>query len=86
MKRILKNALIAIPVLILIFVCISAGAVFAEEKKADADAGLKKAPHIVFKESVHDFGEVMQNARPKYTFSFKNTGKRKLVIEKVKAG
>ncbi len=44
------------------------------------------APRIEFKESSHDFGDVLQEAKPKHTFTFKNTGSRKLIIEKVKAG
>ena len=49
-------------------------------------AETKDVPHIEFKEYVHDFGEVLQDTKPKHTFMFRNTGDRKLVIEKVKAG
>ena len=43
-------------------------------------------PRIELNKSSHDFGEVLQGAKPKHTFMFKNTGDRKLVIEKIKAG
>ena len=50
------------------------------------NAETKDVPHIEFKEYDHDFGDVLQGTKPKHTFTFKNTGKSKLVIEKVKAG
>ena len=50
------------------------------------NAETKDVPHIEFKEYVHDFGEVLQDTKPKHTFMFRNTGGQKLVIEKVKAG
>ncbi len=86
MEQVLKRAAGLISVCILFFVFVSVNSVSADNKKDDARAVSKDAPHIEFKESSHDFGKVLQNAKPKYTFTFKNTGKSKLVIEKVKAG
>jgi hypothetical protein len=73
-------------VFILLFMGIHAGVVFAGEKKPEVGGVSKDSSHIEFKEDSHDFGEVMQAAKLKHTFTFDNTGKRKLVIEKVKAG
>ncbi len=50
------------------------------------NAETKDVPHIEFKEYVHDFGNVLQDTKPKHTFTFRNTGGQKLIIEKVKAG
>ena len=86
MELILKKATGLISFLILFFVFVTVNAVNADEQKDDAKAVLKDAPRIEFKETTHDFGEVLQGAKPKYTFMFKNIGNQKLIIEKVKAG
>ncbi len=86
MKHALKRAAEIMSVFILLFALVSVNGVNADEKNDEAKAVSKDAPRIEFKEAVHDFGEVFQNAKPKHTFTFKNIGKSKLVIEKVKAG
>jgi len=43
-------------------------------------------PKVQFMETVYDFGTVKQESAVKHTFSFKNTGNSKLIIERVKAG
>ncbi len=43
-------------------------------------------PKISFKETTKDFGKVRQGEELKTEFSFTNTGKGELLIEKVKAG
>jgi len=86
MERVQKKVAGLIYVLMLFVIFVSVNTVIAEEKNQDAKAVLKDAPRIEFKESTHDFGEVAQGSKPKHTFTFKNTGKSKLIIEKVKAG
>ncbi len=54
-----------------------------EPAKAAQDKG--PASSIQFAELSHDFGKAAQNAALKYAFTFKNTGKGKLLIENVKA-
>lgn len=54
-----------------------------EEAKGDQKTG--DVPKIKFDEQSHDFGKVQQNTPVKYSFTFKNVGKGKLIIENVKA-
>ena len=42
-----------------------------------------KAPKIVFKEDVHDFGKVPRGPELQYNFKFTNKGNAPLVIERV---
>ncbi|MCU0372767.1 MAG: DUF1573 domain-containing protein [Ignavibacteria bacterium] len=42
-----------------------------------------KAPKIVFKEDVHDFGKVPRGPELQYNFKFTNKGNASLVIERV---
>ena len=75
MECVRKRAVAAvIPVLILFFVCFAAGAVFADGKKTASSGVPKDAPHIEFKQPAHDFGEVMQDAKPEHTFIFNSNG------------
>ncbi len=59
----------------------------AQEKPDQAKAAQKTgdAPKIKFNEQSHDFGKVQQNTPVEYSFTFKNLGKGKLIIENVKA-
>ena len=54
-----------------------------EQAKGDQKTG--DVPKIKFNEQSHDFGKVQQNTPVKYSFTFKNVGKGKLIIENVKA-
>ena len=54
-----------------------------EQAKGDQKTG--DVPKIKFNEQSHDFGKVQQNTPVKYSFTFKNAGKGKLIIENVKA-
>jgi hypothetical protein len=54
-----------------------------EQAKAAQKTG--DAPKIKFDEQAHDFGKVQQNTSVKHSFTFKNVGKGKLIIENVKA-
>ena len=54
-----------------------------EQAKVDKKTG--DVPKIKFDEQSHDFGKVQQNTPVKYSFTFKNVGKGKLIIENVKA-
>jgi hypothetical protein len=54
-----------------------------EQAKGDQKTG--DVPKIKFDEQTHDFGKVQQNTPVKYSFTFKNVGKGKLIIENVKA-
>lgn len=42
-----------------------------------------KAPKIVFKEEVHDFGKVPRGPELQYNFKFTNKGNANLIIERV---
>lgn len=42
-----------------------------------------KAPKIVFKEDVHDFGKVPRGPELQYNFKFTNKGNANLIIERV---
>ncbi|WP_211327185.1 DUF1573 domain-containing protein [Chitinophaga flava] len=44
-----------------------------------ADAG--KATDLTFEEKVHNFGDITQGEKVEYSFKFKNTGTRDLIIE-----
>ena len=46
---------------------------------------LKKAPKIVFETTDYDFGKVKSGTMVKYSFVFKNEGKRDLIIRKTKS-
>jgi len=54
-----------------------------EQAKVDQKTG--DVSKIKFDEQYHDFGKVQQNTPVKYSFTFKNVGKGKLIIENVKA-
>jgi hypothetical protein len=45
-----------------------------------------EGPHIVFDQSVHDFGLVMDKQELKCTFTFRNAGTQTLIVEKVNTG
>ena len=46
---------------------------------------LKDAPKIEFQEKVYNFGTIKQNDVVEHEFKFKNTGKKDLIIRKIKA-
>ncbi len=77
MEKVLKRGAVLTAIILLLSGSASLNIVNAETKDI---------PHIEFKEYDHDFGDVLQDTKPKHTFTFKNTGNSKLVIEKVKAG
>lgn len=56
-----------------------------QPNQAKAAQNTGDAPKIKFDEQSHDFGKVQQNTPVEYSFSFKNVGKAKLIIENVKA-
>jgi len=45
----------------------------------------QKDSTIVFNKTTHDFGEIAQGVPQTYSFEFKNTGKKVLIIENVRA-
>ena len=77
MKKVLKRGVVLTALILLLSGFTSRNIVNAETKDV---------PHIEFKGYDHDFGDVLQDTKPKHTFTFKNTGNRKLIIEKIKAG
>jgi hypothetical protein len=83
-----KKALL--PVLFFAALCLTvmqADAQQGQEQPDKAKAAQKTgdAPKIKFDEQSHNFGKVQQNTPVKYSFTFKNVGKGKLIIENVKA-
>jgi hypothetical protein len=81
---------VLLPVLFFAAICLAvmqADCQQAQQQPAPAKAAQKTddAPKIKFDEQSHDFGKVQQNTPVKYSFTFKNVGKGKLIIEKVKA-
>lgn len=48
-------------------------------------AEIEKAPKLNIAEKTHDFGEVKQGEKTKYTFEFTNDGKSDLLIRKIKS-
>ena len=79
-----------LPVLFFASLClafIQADAQQTQQQPEPAKAAQKTgdAPKIKFDEQSHDFGKVQQNTPVKYSFTFKNVGKGKLIIENVKA-
>ena len=77
MKNVLKRGAVLTAIILLLSGLTSLDIVKAEKEDV---------PHIEFNEYVHGFGDVLQDTKPKHTFTFRNTGGRKLIIEKVKAG
>lgn len=67
---------------------ISAGAVFAQDKKAAvqttaAATSTLTAENISFVTDNHDFGDVQEGPTADYEFQFKNTGKEPIIIQRV---
>jgi len=54
-------------------------------KSANSDKGDPAAPRIDFKESVHDFGEIITGAEAVHYFVFTNSGESPLVVLNVRA-
>ena len=52
---------------------------------ADGENDMHALPAIEFKETTHNFGDVIQGEKVSYAFKFTNTGKSDLVIAKVSA-
>lgn len=86
MKQELKKTVKRISVFLAIVIFTAPGSAAAAQADAKTEGAGEVGPRIAFDRLEHDFGEVVQNTSPKHTFTFKNTGKRELVIEKVKAG
>ena len=84
-----KKALL--PVLFFASVCLAVMQADAQQTQQQQPEPAKAAqktgdtPKIKFNEQSHDFGKVQQNTPVKYSFTFKNVGKGKLIIENVKA-
>jgi len=88
MKQAMKKTAIGLSALLLAVGMLAGTSVAAATTKTGIPGTKNPAavPRIEFDRLEHDFGKVMQNTAPKHTFTFKNTGKTKLVIEKVKGG
>ncbi len=63
-------------VLLLVFliICIQT---FSQGKKAE--------PEMIFRDTLHNFGTIWYQTEAVYEFAFKNTGKKPLVVEKVRS-
>ena len=61
------------------------GAVFAQDKKtaAAAPATTLTADNMNFVADNHDFGDVQEGPTADYEFTFKNTGKEPIIIQRV---
>ncbi len=64
-------------IFILVFLYVST-VVFSQEEIN------KNLPKIVFKEFIHNFGEIEYNSLAEYNFVFKNEGKGPLIIKNTK--
>ena len=87
-QQLVKKALL--PVLFFAALCLSVMPADAQQtpekpEQAKAAQATGDAPKIKFTEQSHDFGKVQQNTPVEYSFTFKNAGKGKLIIENVKA-
>jgi len=83
-----KKALL--PVLFFVALCLAVMPADAQQtqqqpEQAKGDQKTGDVPKIKFDEQSHDFGKVQQNTPVKHSFTFKNVGKGKLIIENVKA-
>ena len=47
--------------------------------------GKKAEPEMIFKDTLHNFGAIWYQSEAVYEFTFKNTGKTPLVIDKVQS-
>lgn len=61
------------------------GSVVHNPVSADGKTELKELPVITFKDTIHDFGTVIQGEKVTFDFKFTNTGKSDLLIAKVSA-
>ena len=52
---------------------------------ASGEEGLDELPVITFKETLHDFGTVIEGEKVIYSFTFTNTGKTDLLLSSVSA-
>ncbi|MCK5765737.1 MAG: DUF1573 domain-containing protein [Bacteroidales bacterium] len=52
---------------------------------ASGEANMHDLPSLEFKETLHDFGTVIEGEKVTYSFKFKNTGGRDLLISNVSA-
>ena len=79
-----------LPVLLFAACCFSAMQADAQQAQGQTDQtkaaqNTGDAAKIKFDKQSHDFGKVQQNTPVEYSFTFKNVGKGKLIIENVKA-
>jgi hypothetical protein len=58
---------------------------FAQDKKGEAKAPNPNAPKLIFIESSHDFGTVVEGPQITYDFKIRNDGKEPLVLSNVRA-
>ena len=61
------------------------GSVVHNPITASGNEDLDQLPIITFKDTIHDFGTVIQGEKVSYDFRFTNTGKTDLLIAKVSA-
>ncbi len=52
---------------------------------ADGESDMNQLPVFEWRETLHDFGTVIEGEKVTYSFVFKNTGKRDLLISGVRA-
>ncbi len=64
---------------------LSATLAFAQTPPAENKAEAEELPHIEFKETTHDFGQIPLQADATHEFTFSNTGKVPLVLSNVRA-
>jgi hypothetical protein len=63
--------------------CLFAAKGYGQEPAKDENPN---APEITFTETVHDFGTIPLNGEAEYEFTFTNTGKEPLIIQRCNAG
>ncbi len=61
------------------------GSVVHNPVSANGSENMDQLPVISFKDTIHDFGTVIQGEKVSYDFKFTNTGKSDLLIAKVSA-
>ena len=75
----MKNPFVsAAPVLCLLFLVAACSA-------PSEDQALKKGQEIWFEETLHDYGEIVQDSDGTWSFLFKNLGKDAIVINRVRS-
>lgn len=76
-------------ILSLSMLALTATVSFAQEKKADAAtpaaATVQNPEAMKFDSEIHDFGNIPQNKPAEHEFTFKNTGKEPIIIQRVQA-